>query len=81
MGRAACILTGLYVCRSQLSSGSEVDPDEFPLGTDGTKSEGSGQKRQNVNDLLGVPFSISKTGKGCSYPRITQDLEAETAQK
>lgn len=24
-------LTGFNVCRSQLSSGSEVDPDEFPL--------------------------------------------------
>ena len=41
-GQAPCILTGLYVCRSQLSSGSKVDPDEFPLGVDGTKSEGGG---------------------------------------
>ena len=47
MGRAACILTGLYVSRSQLSGGSKVDSDEFPLGADGTESEGTGQKRQS----------------------------------
>lgn len=41
-GQAPCILTGLYVCRSQLSSGSKVDPDEFSLGVDGTKSEEGG---------------------------------------
>lgn len=47
MGRAVCILTGLYVGRSQLSSGSKVDSDEFPLGADGTESEGTDQKRQS----------------------------------
>lgn len=52
MGRAACILTSLYVCRSQLSSGSKVDPDEFPLGTDGTKSEGLARGgRMEILDL------------------------------
>lgn len=45
-GRAPFVLTGLYVRRSQLSSGSKVDPDEFPLGVDGAKSEGAGRKRQ-----------------------------------
>lgn len=49
MGRAACILTSLYVCRSQLSSGSKVDPDEFPLGEDGTRSEGLA--RMEILDL------------------------------
>lgn len=47
--RLPAILTGLYVCRSQLSSGSKVDPDEFPLQVDGTKSQGTGQKGQNGN--------------------------------
>lgn len=36
-GQAPCILLSLYVCRSQLSSGSKVDPDEFSLGVDGTR--------------------------------------------
>lgn len=45
--RLPAILTGLYVCRSQLSSGSKVDPDEFPLEVDGRKSQGTGQKGQN----------------------------------
>lgn len=31
------VLTGLYVCRSQLPSGSEVDPDELPLWVDQTE--------------------------------------------
>lgn len=47
--RLPATLTGLYVCRSQLSSGSKVDPDEFPLQVDGTKSQRTGQKGQNGN--------------------------------
>lgn len=36
MGAGVVVLTGLYVCRSQLSGGSEVDPDELPLWVDQT---------------------------------------------
>lgn len=52
VGRAACILTSLYVRRSQFSSGSKVDPDEFPLGADGSKSEGLARRdRMEILDL------------------------------
>lgn len=36
-GAGVAVLTGLYVGRSQLSSGSEVDPDELPLWVDQTE--------------------------------------------
>lgn len=47
------VLTGLYVCRSQLSSSSKVDPDEFPLWVD--QSEGSRQKYGIKNRTLAQP--------------------------
>lgn len=37
MGAGTVVLTGLYVGRSQLSGGSEVDPDELPLWGDQTE--------------------------------------------
>ena len=47
------IHAGLYVCRSQLSSGSKVDPDEFPLWVD--QSEGSRQKYGIKTGTLAQP--------------------------
>lgn len=51
-GRPSTVLTGFYVRRSQLSSGSKVNPDEFSLGVDGTKNEGTRQKGQNGDPNL-----------------------------
>lgn len=63
MGSAPHVLTGFYVCRSQLSSGSKVDPDEFPLGADGTKSERTGQKRRTeILDLITTQNALDGSG-------------------